>query len=97
MLSVLRLLASAGLLLVPTTLMGATLPLLARYFVPRPFELGRVGLRLGTLYAVNLFGAVSGSFFAGFVFLPLLGVRATNIVAASFNLTLAPPSSWRAA
>ena len=34
--------ASAGLLLVPTTLMGATLPILARYFVSRPFELRRV-------------------------------------------------------
>jgi spermidine synthase len=88
-LSVLRFLASAGLLLLPTTLMGATLPLLARYFVSRPFEIGRVGVRLGTLYAVNLFGAVAGTFMAGFVFLPLLGVRTTNVVAATFNLTLA--------
>ena len=48
-----------------------------------------MGLRLGTLYAINLFGAVAGSFLAGFVFLPLLGVRATNIIAARFNLTLA--------
>lgn len=88
-LSVLRFLASAGLLLLPTTLMGATLPLLSRQFVARSFELRRVGLRLGTLYAVNLFGAVGGAFLAGFVFLPHLGVRATNIVAASFNLTLA--------
>ena len=82
-------LASAGLLIVPTTLMGATLPILARYFVSRPFELGRVSLRLGTLYAVNLFGAVAGSFFAGFVFLPHLGVRHTNYLAAAFDLSLA--------
>ncbi len=89
LLSVVRFIASAGLLLVPTTLMGATLPLLSRYFVSRPFELGRIGLRLGTLYATNLFGAVAGSFLAGFVFLPLFGVRSTNIIAAAFNLTLA--------
>ncbi len=89
LLSLLRFVASAGLLIVPTTLMGATLPILARYFVQQPWELRRVGLRIGTLYAVNLFGAVAGAFFAGFVFLPNLGVRATNIVAASFNLTLA--------
>ena len=48
-----------------------------------------LGLRIGTLYAINLFGAVAGAFFSGFVFLPLLGVTWTNITAASFNLTLA--------
>ena len=89
LLSVLRFFASAGILIVPTTLMGATLPILARYFVARPFELGRVSLRLGTLYAVNLFGAVAGSFAAGFIFLPMAGVRATNWVAASFDMSLA--------
>ena len=85
----LRFVASAGLLIAPTTLMGATLPILARHFVRRPWELRRVGLRIGTLYAVNLFGAVAGAFFAGFVFLPTIGLRWTNVTAASFNLTLA--------
>jgi len=89
LLSLLRFAASAALLIVPTTLMGATLPLLARYFVSRPFEFGRVSLRLGTLYAVNIFGGVSGSFLAGFISLPLVGVRSTNFLAASFDLSLA--------
>ncbi|HEY2729986.1 MAG TPA: fused MFS/spermidine synthase [Polyangia bacterium] len=89
LLSVLRFVASAGLLLVPTTLMGATLPILARHFVQHPWELRRVGMRIGSLYAVNLFGAVAGAFFAGFVFLPELGLRGTNVTAAAFNLTLA--------
>jgi spermidine synthase len=89
LLSVLRFFASAGLLIVPTTLMGATLPILARYFVSRPLELGRVSLRLGTLYAINLFGAVAGSFLAGFIFLPMVGIRNTNWIAASFDITLA--------
>jgi spermidine synthase len=89
LLSILRFFASAGLLIVPTTLMGATMPILARYFVSRPFELGRVSLRLGTLYAVNLFGAVAGSFLAGFIFLPMAGVRSTNRIAASFDISLA--------
>jgi spermidine synthase len=89
LLSVLRFIASAGLLLVPTTLMGATLPFLARHFVTRPWELRRIGLRIGTLYSVNLFGAVAGAFFAGFVFLPTIGLRWTNVTAASFDLLLA--------
>jgi spermidine synthase len=87
--SMVRFVGSAALLLIPTTLMGATLPLLSRHFVMRPWELRRSGLRIGTLYAVNLFGAVAGAFFSGFVFLPLLGVVWTNITAAAFNLTLA--------
>lgn len=97
LLSVLRFISSAALLLVPTTLMGATLPILARFFVQHPWELRRVGVRLGTLYSVNLFGAVAGSFFAGFVFLPHAGVRLTNVIAASFNLTLAAAIAiaWR--
>jgi spermidine synthase len=89
LLSILRFFASAGLLIVPTTLMGATMPILARYFVSRRYELGRVSLRLGTLYAVNLFGAVAGSFAAGFIFLPMVGVRKTNWLAASFDMSLA--------
>ncbi|MFL5303805.1 MAG: fused MFS/spermidine synthase, partial [Polyangia bacterium] len=89
LLSVLRFIASAGLLLVPTTLMGATLPFLARHFVTRPWELRRIGLRIGTLYSVNLFGAVAGAFCAGFIFLPTMGLRWTNVTAASFDLVLA--------
>ncbi|HEY0705160.1 MAG TPA: fused MFS/spermidine synthase [Polyangia bacterium] len=88
-LSVVRFAASAVVLLLPTTLMGATLPILARAVVSRPFEIGGVGLRLGRLYGANLFGAVTGSFLAGFVFLPTVGVRLTNAVAACFNIGLA--------
>ena len=102
LLSTVRFAGAAVLLLIPTTLMGATLPLLARHFVMRPWELRRSGLRIGTLYAINLFGAVAGAYFAGFVFLPLIGVTWTNVTAASFNLTLAaaiiaraPPSARR--
>ncbi|MES1206934.1 MAG: fused MFS/spermidine synthase [Pseudomonadota bacterium] len=89
LLSGFRFVASAALLIVPTTLMGATLPILARHFVQHPWELRRVGLRIGTLYSTNLFGAVAGAFFAGFVFLPSWGVRWTNVTAASFNISLA--------
>lgn len=89
LLSLLRFVASAGLLIVPTTLMGATLPILSRSLVSRPHEMGQLGKKLGALYSVNLFGAVAGVFLAGFVFLPTIGVRSTNVIAATLNLTLA--------
>jgi len=84
-----RFLLSAVVMLVPTTLMGATLPLLSRFFVQSEAEQSRVGLRVGTLYAVNTFGAVFGTFFGGFVLLPLLGQSSTNTLAACTNISLA--------
>lgn len=72
-------------LLVPTTLMGATLPLLSRVVATDRESTGR---RVGTLYAVNTFGAVVGAALAGFELLPLLGMRATLLIAAALNAWL---------
>ncbi len=88
-LSLLRFAASALLLILPTTLMGATLPLLARVLIDRPGALKKVGGNLGGLYALNLFGALAGSFMAGFVLMPSVGLANTNRIAASVNLLLA--------
>ncbi|MCP4907158.1 MAG: hypothetical protein GY910_19455, partial [bacterium] len=57
-----------------TTLMGATLPLLARYAVS---EDAQVGPRIGVLYAVNTFGAIAGTLVAAFYLLPQFGLRQT--------------------
>ncbi len=76
-------------LIVPTTLMGSTLPLLARHFVQNASGASQVSVRVGTLYAVNTSGAVLGVFLGGFVLMPQLGVSAANLVAASMNLGLA--------
>lgn len=89
LLALVRFSASAALIVFPTTLMGATLPLLARYFVATEAEHSRVGIRVGTLYAVNTSGAVLGTFFGGFVLLPRLGLSTTNALAACTNLGLA--------
>ncbi len=71
------------ILLVPTTLMGASLPVLANFFVNRMEGLGR---KVGDLYALNTFGAVLGSAATGFFLLPAIGVKATTALAAAFNL-----------
>src|SRR5215475_12475662 len=86
-LSLARFVAAALLLLVPTTLMGATLPLLSRHFVRDDGT--SVAGTVGRLYAINTFGAVVGTFVGGFVLLPGVGVRATNYSAAATNLLLA--------
>jgi len=72
-----------ALLVVPTTLMGATLPVLSQALVAG----GDKGRReVGTLYAINTFGAVLGVALAGYVLLPALGNRSTSLLAASGNI-----------
>jgi spermidine synthase len=76
----------AGLVLVlPTALMGATLPVLAGYYARDP---DRIGLRVGSLYSLNTFGAVCGAFATGFVLIPAFGMNATTAVAAATNILL---------
>ncbi|MBI4390252.1 MAG: fused MFS/spermidine synthase [candidate division NC10 bacterium] len=72
-----------AVLLVPTTLMGGSLPALSRHFIR---HLGDLGSRLGSLYAVNTFGAVLGAAGAGFLLLPVLGVARTIAAAATLNI-----------
>ncbi len=58
-------------LALPTTLMGATLPMLARYAVAEESQIGR---RIGLLYAMNTAGAVIGALLTAFALLPELGL-----------------------
>jgi spermidine synthase len=72
------------ILLLPTTLMGATLPLLTR-----ALSADQTGRPLAHLYSVNLAGAVIGTALAGFVLLPLLGMNATVLCAVACNILAA--------
>lgn len=75
----------AALLVVPTTLMGGTLPLLTQAIVKRDSVIGQT---VGTLYAVNTLGAVIGVALAGYLLLPTLGNRATLMIAAAANVSV---------
>ena len=78
-----RFFLSGVVLLVPTTLMGATLPVLAAALVRSS---DRDSNSVTRLYACNLAGAILGTLAAGFVLLPWLGVRTTIAVAAALNI-----------
>jgi spermidine synthase len=82
---VFKLIACGLVVLVPATLMGATLPVLCRYFMNDP---ARIGLSLGWLYAVNALGAVAGSLLAGFLLIPRLGLRGAMLVGVGTSLTV---------
>lgn len=79
----LRFLGSALVLFLPTFLMGGTLPVLVRGLTRTAAELGA---RLSRLYWINTAGAVAGTFVAGFLFLPALGLRWTLAIAVALNL-----------
>jgi len=80
---------AGGVLLIPTTCMGATLPLLGRRVTTSGGDLGALGRRIGVLYAANTAGAVIGAGGAGFYWIPTLGVATTNSAAAAVALGLA--------
>jgi len=84
---------SFAILVAPTAMMGATLPLLARHAVR---ETRQIGSRVGVLYAANTAGAVVGVLLGGFVLLPELGLRATIATAAGVN-ALVFVTAWQLA
>ncbi len=83
---VVRVLLLALVLAVPTTLMGATLPVLARYFAES--GAGAAGAA-GRAYAWNTLGGVVGTLAAGFWLLPSLGLRTTTLAAVAVNAGIA--------
>lgn len=80
-----RFTVSFAILLIPTFLMGGTLPAMTRLFVKAREELGREG---GFLYVANTGGAVLGTLAGSFVLLPSLGMAATNWVAVAANFAV---------
>ncbi len=83
--SLLRFLVATVVLLLPTSCMGATLPILARFVTK---SLDEVGDKVGNLYSINTLGAVVGSIIGGYLFLPCFGLLSTTLIAASTNLLL---------
>ncbi|MCC7367326.1 MAG: fused MFS/spermidine synthase [Chloroflexi bacterium] len=81
-LTVVRVIMAFAVLAAPTTLMGATLPIIVKSSLARYGDLpGRIGL----LYSANTFGAIFGTMLAGFWLIGGIGISASIILAASVN------------
>jgi predicted membrane-bound spermidine synthase len=74
------------MILAPTTLMGATLPLLVAHFTRVNAS---VGESVGSLYYMNTLGAAAGSLAAGIVLPGFFGQSGTLLVAAFLNFVAA--------
>ena len=73
---------SLALVMVPTLLMGATLPLLVCNLVRRS---GNVGSAVGLLYYVNTLGAGAACLVCAVVLFPFVGMQGAVYVAAAIN------------
>jgi spermidine synthase len=78
-----ELLLAFGLVLVPTFLMGGTLPALSRFLIR---DLSRFVGSLGLLYGMNTLGAAAGVFVAGFFLFERFGVAASAYLAAAVQV-----------
>lgn len=84
--SLVRFALSFAILLVPTTLMGATLPVLATGLAKKGES---VSSTVGLLYAINSAGAVAGALGSSFLLLPSFGISTTLLLVALVDLIVA--------
>jgi len=73
-------------LLIPSFLMGGTLPVISKFFVTT-FE--KLSWGVGSLYGSNTLGGVVGAFCAVFFLVTALGVKETTYTAAAINILIA--------
>lgn len=71
------------ILIIPTTLIGGTFPVVSKIFNK---ELKSIGKDIGVVYGADTIGACIGIILGGFIFLPLLGLSKTIIIAAMINI-----------
>ncbi len=86
LLYLIRFLLAFVVLVIPTTLMGATLPVLSKFIVRKRASLGT---DLGCLYGYNTIGATLGCFGTGFIFIQSVGIGWTITAAAVLNILVA--------
>ncbi|MBM3782423.1 MAG: hypothetical protein FJW29_12265 [Acidobacteria bacterium] len=86
MLTVARLCIGVVVLIVPTALMGATLPFVLKASI---FQRGSLAAQVGVLYGSNAAGAIIGTVVSGLALISQLGLRRTFWVAAACNLGVA--------
>jgi spermidine synthase len=77
---------SCLVLLLPTFLMGGTLPLIIK-FLTKNFR--NFGWSSGKIYGINTLGGAIGCFSAGFFLVAAIGINATTYLAVAMNFVIA--------
>ena len=77
---------AAVVMILPTLFIGALFPLVVKLYTP---GLNRVGYSIGKAYSLNTIGCILGSFCGGFIFVPLIGIQNSILLAIGLNIFLA--------
>ena len=77
--------ASGTLMFIPAVFMGATFPVVVKMLTT---DVKKVGYSTGRLYAINTFGCILGSITAGFVLLPILGIKLSLNLLVAINILI---------
>jgi spermidine synthase len=80
-----RYIGSSIIMLIPTLLMGIAFPLVNKIYIR---NLEGISHGIGNVYSLNTLGSVVGSFMAGFVLIPFIGITKSILLIASINLAL---------
>jgi len=80
-----QMLLCSMVMIIPTTMMGATFPLVSRIITD---QFAEMGAKVGRAYFWNTSGAVVGSLLAGFLTIPLFGMKGASFSAALLNITI---------
>jgi len=89
--TVVRFVLATLVIIVPAALMGGTLPVLARIIAARSPD---YQLDLVRFYALNTFGAATGTLASTYFLVPVLGVRGTIITAFLVNTAIFACTAW---
>jgi spermidine synthase len=81
-LSLVRFIVCAIVLIIPTTMMGGTFPVISRFYVRKYSQLTE---NVSLLYGLNTIGAVSGVVLSGFILIARIGLFKTSLVAIAVN------------
>lgn len=76
---------AVGLLIIPTTLMGATLPILSKALAHSG---ARFAKDVGGLYAINTVGAIIGAIATAFFLIPSLGLKTILVATGILNIVI---------
>jgi spermidine synthase len=71
------------MMIIPTILLGSLFPMVTQIVTRDHSELGK---KVGTVYSVNTLGNILGSFMAGFILIPTIGIQHSIILAGIFNI-----------
>ncbi|MEO9803860.1 MAG: fused MFS/spermidine synthase [Reichenbachiella sp.] len=80
---IIKFLLSFGVLIIPTTLMGGTLPVLSRHIRT---TMTNKGSKIGKLYGANTLGAVTGAALTGFFLIEKYGLSMTAVIGACLSI-----------